>query len=45
MTQPDRTEAAPPRRIPLLIFSWLWVVAPSVYGLDRLIVNLLKLFQ
>ncbi|WP_433657759.1 MFS transporter small subunit [Nocardia sp. CA-128927] len=45
MTEPASTETAPPRRIPLLVFAWLWVAAPFAYGLDRLIVNLLKLFQ
>ncbi|WP_330254509.1 hypothetical protein OG874_08180 [Nocardia sp. NBC_00565] len=45
MTEPDQSEAAPPRRIPLLAFAWLWVAAPFVYGLDRLLVNLLKLFH
>ncbi|MEV6554308.1 hypothetical protein AB0M22_01215 [Nocardia sp. NPDC051756] len=45
MTELDSAETAPPQRIPLLIFAWLWVAAPFAYGLDRLIVNLLKLFQ
>ncbi len=40
-----RLDPALPRRIPLLIFAWLWVAVPFAYGLDRLIVNLLKLFQ
>ncbi|RDI65115.1 MFS transporter small subunit [Nocardia pseudobrasiliensis] len=34
-----------PRRTALLIFAWAWVATPFAYGLDRLIVNLLKLFQ
>ena len=45
MNQPARTEAAPAWRTPLLIFSWLWVAAPFAYGVDRLIVNLVKLFH
>jgi hypothetical protein len=42
MTTP---ETPVPKRIPLLIGSWLWVAAPFAYGVDRLIVNLLKLFH
>ncbi|WP_194834432.1 hypothetical protein [Nocardia sp. XZ_19_369] len=45
MTEPGTAETAAPRRIPLLIFAWLWVAAPFSYGVYRLIVNLLKLFQ
>jgi hypothetical protein len=45
MTESDQIETAPSWRIPLLTFSWLWVAAPFAYGVDRLIVNLLKLFQ
>ncbi|MFG1796084.1 hypothetical protein [Nocardia sp. NPDC049149] len=45
MSTPDPTDADTPRRLPLLIFAWLWVTAPFLYGVDRLIVNLLKLFQ
>ncbi|MFI9503402.1 hypothetical protein [Nocardia sp. NPDC052566] len=41
----DQAGAAPSRRIPLLIFAWLWVATPFAYGVYRLIVNLLKLFQ
>ncbi|MEV6768631.1 hypothetical protein AB0N05_08340 [Nocardia sp. NPDC051030] len=44
MTDPVSTEPVP-NRIPLLIFAWLWVAAPFSYGLYRLVVNLLKLFQ
>lgn len=44
MTEPDNIDSAP-RRIPLLVFAWVWVAAPFAYGLDRLVVNLLKLFQ
>ncbi|PXX69303.1 hypothetical protein DFR70_102992 [Nocardia tenerifensis] len=43
ISSPPETSA--PRRLPLLVFAWLWVAAPFAYGLDRLIVNLLKLFQ
>ncbi|MEC3918288.1 MFS transporter small subunit [Nocardia sp. CDC160] len=40
------TEPTPvPRRIPLLVLSWTWVAVPFAYGVDRLIVNLLKLFH
>ncbi|MFI6211285.1 hypothetical protein ACIBCD_04765 [Nocardia brasiliensis] len=45
MTDAERTESTLPRRIPLLIFAWLWVAIPFAYGVDRLIVNLLKLFH
>ncbi|MEU7632674.1 hypothetical protein AB0C34_22210 [Nocardia sp. NPDC049220] len=45
MTEFNRAEAASPQRMPLLVFSWVWVTVPFAYGVDRLVVNLLKLFQ
>ncbi|WP_281033406.1 MFS transporter small subunit [Nocardia concava] len=43
MTEP--AAESPSRRLPLLIFAWVWVAVPFAYGVDRLIVNLLKLFH
>ncbi|MEV5840301.1 hypothetical protein [Nocardia sp. NPDC052112] len=45
MTESESVESAGPQRIPLLIFAWAWVAAPFSYGIYRLTVNLLKLFQ
>ncbi|MBF6543525.1 MFS transporter small subunit [Nocardia brasiliensis] len=45
MTDTESTGSTLPRRIPLLICAWLWVAIPFGYGVDRLIVNLLKLFH
>ncbi|GAA1360234.1 MFS transporter small subunit [Streptomyces beijiangensis] len=37
-TPPDR------RRVPLILFAWLWVGAPLAYGLYELVLKVRQLF-
>lgn len=40
---PDAADAAPSRRA-LIVFSWLWVGAPLVYGVFELVKKATQLF-
>ena len=41
---PAGAVVAPEKRTALLIVAWAWVLVPFAYGLDQLIVKVVKLF-
>ena len=42
---PAGAPVAPQKRTALLIGAWAWVLVPFAYGLDQLIVKVVKLFN
>lgn len=42
---PPGAPVAPEKRTVLLIVAWAWVLVPFAYGLNQLIVKVVKLFN